>query len=260
MDSSHLVSEIPDMTYSWGHDVIVNSNGQAIVCYTAEINNSHWNVYLRVINPDGSFVGSSAAINDYPALGAATVELAIDEADWGVIVWEGIDTATNTSLVAAQRFGSDINLLGNNFIVARLSEGGGINYSVPTVDIWNGNIYTSWTTPESSIKVSIIDFNNPPVEIDNERDNFLDDFSLTQNFPNPFNPITTIQFYLPEHTQVVLTIYDLLGREIDVLINEIKSLGLHKVRWDASNVASGIYFYRLEIHNQKITKKMVLLN
>ena len=263
MDSSHLVSEIPDLTYSWGHDVIVNSTGQVIICYTAEINNSHWNVYLRVLNPDGTFVGPSTAINDYPALYAASVELAIDEDDWGVMVWEGIDTTSNTSHVAAQRFSTDINLLGNIFIVTLLSEGDGIDYSVPTVDIWNGNIYTTWTTwttYESLIKMNIIDFNNPPVEIDKNRDNILGDFSLAQNYPNPFNPLTTIQFNLPEYTLVVLTIYDLLGREIDVLINEIKSPGLHKIQWDASHVASGIYFYRLEIHNQKITNKMVLLN
>ena len=259
LDSSHLVSEIPELTYSWGHDVIVNSTGQVIICYTAEINNSHWNVYLRVLNPDGSFVGPSTAINDYPALGAATVELAIDEADWGVIVWEGIDTGTNTSHVAAQRFSSDINLLGNNFIVTLLTEGDGIVYSAPTLDIGNGNIYTTWTTPESLIKMNIIDFNNPPVEIDKNRNNILGDFSLAQNFPNPFNPTTTISYELPQRSDVQITIYDLLGRKVTNLVRETQDAGYRSIQWNASTVPSGMYFYQIVAGDFTQTRKMVVL-
>ncbi|MEK0371272.1 MAG: T9SS type A sorting domain-containing protein, partial [Nitrosopumilus sp.] len=80
-----------------------------------------------------------------------------------------------------------------------------------------------------------------------------------QNYPNPLNPVTTIQFELPEQIHVTLTIYDVQGREIDVLINKVQSPGSHKIQWDARKVASGIYFYSLETTNHQITRKMILL-
>jgi len=68
---------------------------------------------------------------------------------------------------------------------------------------------------------------------------------LMQNFPNPFNPGTTITFQLPQASVVRLSLYDLLGREVAVLVNEKRSAGVHAVDLDASNLASGVYFYRM---------------
>lgn len=71
-------------------------------------------------------------------------------------------------------------------------------------------------------------------------------FRLNQNFPNPFNPATTITFELPQASDVRLSLFDLLGREISVLLNERRSAGVHAVRLDGSSLASGVYFYRLQ--------------
>jgi len=71
-------------------------------------------------------------------------------------------------------------------------------------------------------------------------------FALDQNFPNPFNPSTTIQYQLPVESRVSLKLYDMLGREVATLVNEDRPAGYHEVRWIASNAASGVYFYRLE--------------
>ena len=86
-----------------------------------------------------------------------------------------------------------------------------------------------------------------------------EDYALRQNYPNPFNPETRIEFALPEagHTRIV--IYDLLGREVTRLVDGNMSAGYHNVIWNASNVASGIYFYRLAAGDFVSTKKMVLL-
>jgi len=83
--------------------------------------------------------------------------------------------------------------------------------------------------------------------------------TLYQNYPNPFNPVTTIRYELPERTELRLTIYDLLGREVAVLADDAQGPGIRVVQWDASNVASGIYLYRLQTDNQTITKKLVVL-
>jgi hypothetical protein len=84
-------------------------------------------------------------------------------------------------------------------------------------------------------------------------------YSLVQNFPNPFNPTTTIQFSLPQAGDVSLKIYNLLGEEVKTLVNEYKEIGNHSVQFNANNLASGIYFYRLQAENFVETKKMILL-
>jgi hypothetical protein len=85
------------------------------------------------------------------------------------------------------------------------------------------------------------------------------DYQLAQNYPNPFNPSTTIEFTLPVQTDVSVTIYDALGNELEVLFSGSKSAGTHSVNWNATNYASGIYFYRLNAGSFNQVKKMLLL-
>ncbi|TSA19503.1 T9SS C-terminal target domain-containing protein [bacterium] len=84
------------------------------------------------------------------------------------------------------------------------------------------------------------------------------DYGLGQNYPNPFNPATTIRFALPKACQVTLKVFDLLGREIALLVSENKAAGYYQVRWNA-NVPSGIYFYRLEAGEFTESKKLMLV-
>lgn len=88
---------------------------------------------------------------------------------------------------------------------------------------------------------------------------FPSDFSLSQNFPNPFNPTTTIRYSLPSSAKVKLTIHDILGREIATLVNEEKSAGWKEVEWKANNVSSGIYFYQLNAGSFVATKTMMVV-
>lgn len=84
-------------------------------------------------------------------------------------------------------------------------------------------------------------------------------FVLEQNFPNPFNPVTTIQYAIPKASHVVLRIYDVLGRVVITLINQYQPPGNKSVTWNAGNVASGIYFYRLVAGNFVAVKKMAVV-
>lgn len=84
-------------------------------------------------------------------------------------------------------------------------------------------------------------------------------FNLSQNYPNPFNTRTSFKISIPQQEQVRLAIYDLLGREVTVLVNEIVPPGIREINWDAGNVASGIYFYRLETEKKVTTRKMIVL-
>ena len=84
-------------------------------------------------------------------------------------------------------------------------------------------------------------------------------YVLEQNYPNPFNPATRITFCIPDKKLVTLKIFDLLGREIVVLVNGQTQAGVHSVYWNAVGFPSGIYFYRLQAGSFIETKKLVLL-
>lgn len=84
-------------------------------------------------------------------------------------------------------------------------------------------------------------------------------FAVNQNYPNPFNPTTIISYQLSVISPVTLKVYDVLGREVETLVNEKESAGIHSVNFNASSLPSGVYFYRLVAGNMTATKKMVLL-
>jgi len=85
-------------------------------------------------------------------------------------------------------------------------------------------------------------------------------FSLRQNFPNPFNPMTTIRFNLAENAPVTLKVFDMLGKEVATLVNDRQfTSGTYSVSWNASDFSSGVYFYQLTAANMTITRKMVLM-
>ncbi|RJP60166.1 MAG: T9SS C-terminal target domain-containing protein [Ignavibacteriales bacterium] len=90
------------------------------------------------------------------------------------------------------------------------------------------------------------------------------EFSLSQNYPNPFNPSTTIKFTVPldvkrETSNTKLVVYDILGREVKTLVNENRAPGSYEITFDASQLASGVYFYRLTSGDFMQTKKMILI-
>jgi hypothetical protein len=98
-----------------------------------------------------------------------------------------------------------------------------------------------------------------PTGIENgEHDNIPGKLSINA-YPNPFNASTTIRFILPEPGEIQVTIYDLLGRQVETLVDEEKQAGQYRVIWDASNHSSGIYFYRIKAGDYTETKKMILL-
>ena len=102
-----------------------------------------------------------------------------------------------------------------------------------------------WKTGTTGIKY--VDFNIP------------DNFNLSQNYPNPFNPTTNINFSVPEAGNVKVVIYDAIGNQVEVLVDEYKAAGNYRVNWNAGNYASGVYFYRMQSNNYTNIKKMVLM-
>ena len=96
-------------------------------------------------------------------------------------------------------------------------------------------------------------------DIDDKYVQLPSSFKLYQNYPNPFNAQTTISFTLPKQQSVTLKIYDLLGREVETLVNEERQAGRHQIAWEAEDHSSGVYFYKLKAGKFVESKKMMLL-
>jgi len=89
--------------------------------------------------------------------------------------------------------------------------------------------------------------------------NLPERYLLSQNYPNPFNPTTVIGYQVPVVSDVKLIVYDLLGREVAMLVNEREAAGSHSVQFNASGLASGVYLYKLTTGSFVQTRKMILL-
>ncbi len=97
------------------------------------------------------------------------------------------------------------------------------------------------------------------VGVNSEANSIPEKSALYQNYPNPFNPVTSIKFDLPKSTFVTLKVYDMLGKEAAVLINEEREAGSYNVNWNATEYPSGVYFYTIETKGFSETKRMVIL-
>jgi hypothetical protein len=103
-------------------------------------------------------------------------------------------------------------------------------------------------------------FTTPPAVVSVEDANIPTKFQVFQNYPNPFNPSTIIRFTLPQQSLVKLEVYDILGQRVKELINTELTAGTHEVLFNASTLASGVYFYMLNVKDKFFdVKKMILL-
>lgn len=130
-----------------------------------------------------------------------------------------------------------------------------ITEEISDMDCVNENIVFSVGSQGKIVKLN----NSGVVGTVNVGNNIPGRFSLGQNYPNPFNPVTKFKLGVPVNTYVRLAVYDILGKEISLLISGDLNAGYHDITWDATPYPSGVYFYRLETGDFTETKKMVLL-
>jgi predicted CXXCH cytochrome family protein len=130
-----------------------------------------------------------------------------------------------------------------NYLVIEDDRSGGIHNPQFAVSL----LYLSIEKLGGTVDVPAVDSNLP------------NDYNLAQNYPNPFNPSTTIEYSLPEQSNVKIVVFDALGNQLDVLYEGQNEAGIHKLDWNASGYASGIYFYRLQANDFVQVKKMLLM-
>lgn len=242
-------------------------NGDADVFLISSTNRgSNWSAPLRV-NNDGIGNGKLQcypwiAVDDSGRISIVyydsrnTPSNSIIEA-WLATSTDGGQTVVNSLLSTMQ---SPTNTPGTN---VRFGEYIGI-------DFWKNHIVSVWTDEraggfDQEIYTAVV--NGIPIGVPPLAKSVPAEYKLFQNYPNPFNPTTEINYQLPSTNYVSLAIYDLLGREVEVLVNERQQPGEYQVTWDATNYASGIYFYKLIVTagagsstgDFSETKKMLLL-
>ena len=131
--------------------------------------------------------------------------------------------------------------------------------------MWNNRIYNTWEDNRAGgtgfdIWANVLDWDNPPVGIsDGERHQIPSTFVMHQNYPNPFNPSTKIKFALPKSEFTKIEVFNTLGKNIKTLLNRHIKAGHHEVEFNAQNLSSGIYYYRIEASEFQDVKKMILI-
>lgn len=121
-------------------------------------------------------------------------------------------------------------------------------HGAPAWGTFQGNNHRTGNQADANVSSVNATSNNIPLKYD-----------LSQNYPNPFNPTTTIRYGLPQRSGVTLSVFNNLGQKISTLVNGTQAAGNHEVRFDGSNLASGVYFYRLEAGSFVQTRKLLLL-
>ncbi len=157
-----------------------------------------------------------------PSVG--TLEIRVEDGDWEQLkVFTGQETDFYPDIISLNQYmGTD-----SLFLRFRVEK----NESEGTASWWLDDIYL---TIDSTI-----------LAVEDPIGTFPTEYKLYQNYPNPFNPITAIEFSIPQSGHVTLTVYDLLGREVETILRQEIGAGHHKVQWSANNVPSGIYFVRM---------------
>lgn len=115
-----------------------------------------------------------------------------------------------------------------------------------------------WLNNFATTRVWEVTFPGMGTSVDG-RDEIAQNVQLNQNYPNPFNPTTVIGYQLPESSDVTLEVFDMLGRSVAVLVDGRQSAGSHQAEFDASNLSSGVYLYRLSAGQTVQTRQMVLV-
>jgi hypothetical protein len=204
---------------------------------------------------------SNREVADDPTSKPEQIDLAVDELGYHGAVW--IDHRDGTRRAYYQIFDDNLVPVGPN---TAGSSAAPEFMSSPSVSVHRGRIWIAWSDPrQDGLNIYGTTYVYLPTDVGGGDDPELPRFFyLAQNYPNPFNPSTTIQFSLPRASQVRLTVYNLLGRQVRELANGYFGAGPHEVVWDGDDengqtVATGIYLYRMTAGDFVEQRKMLLI-
>jgi hypothetical protein len=257
--ANSIVNDSADWRDIYYNPRISHSDSNFIIIFTHD--NFHFNTYsskFQIYNRNANKIGNNRVVP--VAANSTTVGVSMEENGNSVIAilmqW-GV-----SSLSYFQSLDSNGNFLGSPYLLtqsglqARAAYNGIKLFDKRIISVWqdlrNGNedIYCnirSFTNPDSTVSINQISSEVP------------ESFKLYQNYPNPFNPVTIIGYELPVVSDVKLYVYDILGKEVAVLINEKQNPGTYEFTFNGNDLTSGIYFYKLTYKNGFHVKRMLMI-
>jgi hypothetical protein len=129
-----------------------------------------------------------------------------------------------------------------------------------TIIAVNNKLYCSWMADYTGLYQAWMRIQDiTTIGIKQINSEVPDKYSLSQNYPNPFNPSTNIKYQIPNNGFVKLTVFDILGHNVETLVNQKQSAGTYEVEWDGSKYPSGVYFYQFKTESYSQTKKLMLV-
>jgi hypothetical protein len=246
--------EPPATYYNWMTSVDISTDGQYIACGTLNfLSSSSYDGKVKLFKSTNStplwtFTGMGDEVMSVAFSKNGNILTACSYGDLNnqnndIFVWKlstgnnlpifGFNSATSLFCCNISNDGSTV-MASGKAVHARIMGSGGVAY----------NIHIDTTdTP-----VGVINNNNIPYE-----------YNLSQNYPNPFNPSTIINYQLAMSSDVKLVVYDVMGREVDVLVDRKQNAGKYEIVWNAANFPSGVYFYKIQSGEFTQTKKMILV-
>jgi hypothetical protein len=240
--------------------IVSDGLGGAIISWTDYRTGTTADIYAQRVNSTGAVQWTATGVIICTAVGDQIFSQLVSDGNNGAyITWEDHRNAGNSDIYA-QRIASNaaLNWAATGFEICTFA-----NDQLRPYLVSNGNqgAIVVWQDYRSGNNFDIyeVGFNTTGIiGIDPFGNYTPEEYSLSQNFPNPFNPVTVINYGLKTSGNVKITIFNALGENIGVILNKVQSAGTHAVTWDAAAYPSGVYFYKLETGSFTEIKKMVL--
>ena len=236
-------------------------SGGAIIVWTEYRSSSGYtDVYAQRILADSTLNWSTGGVRLCTYSGDQLYPNIISDGSGGAIVtWNDYRLNRN---VYAQKIDSSGIPLWNDYTAAAICTATGVQYVPVLTSDNNGGAIITWYDARSSnsdIYAQRVNSNGSLTSVVSGLEVVPNEFALAQNYPNPFNPSTKISWQSPVSSHQTLKIYDVLGNEVAVLVDEYRPAGNYDVEFNSQNLSSGIYFYKLKIGKNELVKKMLLL-
>ena len=224
--------------------------------------NPEGQIYYQLIDSIGNKIGINRNADDWTVEVKNYTRCAMREEGSSIIIWN--DYRLGKFIPFAQRLDRAGNKIGSNFIIPVYTNF--TNSGIESCYLQGDRIYSTWSDNRNGgqnydVFCNIRSFLNPDsiLAINENRKPTVGNYKLFEPYPNPFNQETVINYALPIDANVKIEVYDMLGKKVLTLINEFKQAGYYSVKFDGSNFASGMYFYRIQASNFVDVKKMVLI-